>query len=225
MTRYVAYLRVSTARQGASGLGLGAQRMAVGQFIGRVGGELVAEVQEVESGRKNDRPRLLEALALCRVHGATLLIAKLDRLARNVAFIANLMEAGIEFVACDMAAANRLTIHVLAAVAEHEQEMISSRTKAALAAAKMRGVKLGTPGNLKRQSEGSLAGNRSRAVSAQLRAKDLKAVVRDVQVTGECSLRKLAQVLNDRMIPAPRGGSWSGAQVRRLLIDQSKLDQ
>ncbi len=136
MVKYVAYHRVSTAKQGASGLGLEAQRMAVEQFMARTSGTLVAEVQEIESGGKNDRPRLAEALTLCRVHGATLIIAKLDRLARNVHFISGLMEAGVDFVACDMPMANRLTIHVLAAVAEHEREMISARTKAALAAAK-----------------------------------------------------------------------------------------
>ncbi|MBB6249520.1 recombinase family protein [Nitrospirillum iridis] len=217
MTRYVAYLRVSTARQGASGLGLEAQRMAVGQFIGRLGGKLVAEVQEVESGRKNDRPRLLEALALCRVHGATLLIAKLDRLARNVAFIANLMEAGIEFVACDMPAANRLTIHVLAAVAEHEREMISARTKAALAAAKARGVKLGSPDNLANRLAGSRAGNQKKTNAAQQRAADLKPVIQEIDAAGGCSLRQIARALNDRAVRAPRGGSWSATQVRRLL--------
>ena len=126
--KYVAYIRVSTAKQGASGLGLEAQRMAVDQFMARMSGTLVAEVREIESGGKNDRPRLADALTLCRVHGGTLIIAKLDRLARNVHFISGLMEAGVDFVACDFPQANRLTIHVLAAVAEHEREMISART-------------------------------------------------------------------------------------------------
>src|SRR5580700_11372561 len=144
MASYVAYYRVSTDRQGASGLGLDAQRQAVARFIGA--GQLVAEFTEIESGRRHtNRPRLLAALAECRKRRAVLLIARLDRLARNVAFIANLMESGVDFVAVDMPTANRLTIHILAAVAEHEREMISQRTKAALAAAKQRGTRLGNP--------------------------------------------------------------------------------
>jgi hypothetical protein len=116
---------------------------------------LVEELVEVESGKRNDRPELAKALAACRVHGATLLIAKLDRLARNVAFISNLMQAGVEFVAVDFPQANRLTVHSLAAVAEHEHEMISARTKAALAASKARGVPLGNPANLKDRAKGT----------------------------------------------------------------------
>ena len=142
MADFVAYYRVSTDRQGASGLGLDAQRQAVACQVN--GGQLVAEFTEIESGRRHtNRPQLLAALEECRKRRATLLIARLDRLARNVAFIANLMESGADFIACDMPQANRLTIHILAAVAEHEREMISQRTKAALAAAKARGTKLG----------------------------------------------------------------------------------
>jgi DNA invertase Pin-like site-specific DNA recombinase len=143
-SRFVAYYRVSTDRQGASGLGLEAQRQAVARYLGR--GRLLAEFTEVESGRRHtNRPELLTALALCRKWRAVLVIARLDRLARNVAFIANLMESSVDFVACDMPQANRLTIHILAAVAEHERELISQRTKAALAEAKRRGTKLGNP--------------------------------------------------------------------------------
>src|SRR3954451_12657380 len=141
--KWVAYYRVSTAKQGANGLGLDAQREAVAGHLDGGKWQLAAEFTEVESGRKNDRPELAKALATCRRTGATLVIAKLDRLARNVAFVSNLMEAGVEFVAVDFPTANRLTIHILAAVAEHEREMISARTKAALAAAKARAVKLG----------------------------------------------------------------------------------
>jgi DNA invertase Pin-like site-specific DNA recombinase len=144
MNLFVAYYRVSTDKQGKSGLGLDAQRQAVTYFVnGR--GEIRAEFTEIESGRKNDRPQLLEALATCRRLKATLVIARLDRLARNVAFISNLMESRVDFVAVDMPEANRLTIHILAAVAEHEREMISKRTKAALQVAKMRGIRLGNP--------------------------------------------------------------------------------
>jgi DNA invertase Pin-like site-specific DNA recombinase len=143
MQGFVAYYRVSTDRQGQSGLGLDAQRAAVAGFVGAR--ELIAEFTEVESGKRADRPQLAAALELCRRQRAMLVIAKLDRLARNVAFIANLMESGVEFTAVDMPYANRLTLHILAAVAEHEREMISARTKAALAAARARGVRLGRP--------------------------------------------------------------------------------
>src|SRR5271165_4697682 len=145
MTHFVAYYRVSTDRQGASGLGLDAQRQAVGRHLAGKG-DLAAEYTEIESGRRDaNRPQLRAALEECRKRRAVLLIARLDRLARNVAFIANLMNSDVEFVAVDMPQANRLTIHILAAVAEHEREMISQRTKAALAAAKARGIKLGNP--------------------------------------------------------------------------------
>ena len=140
---FVSYLRVSTARQGISGLGLEAQRAAVAGFLNGGDWTLVQEVLEVESGKRNDRPALATALKLCRKHRATLVIAKLDRLARNVAFISNLMESGVEFVAVDMPQANRFVVHILPAVAEQEAEAISKRTKVALAAAKARGTKLG----------------------------------------------------------------------------------
>jgi DNA invertase Pin-like site-specific DNA recombinase len=144
MKIFIAYYRVSTDRQGQSGLGLDAQRAAVAAFVaGR--GDLVGEFTEVESGRRSDRPELHRALDLCREKRAVLVIAKLDRLARSVAFISNPMESGVEFVAVDMPQANRLTLHIPAAVAEHDREMISQRTKAALAAAKARGTKLGNP--------------------------------------------------------------------------------
>src|SRR5688572_7815435 len=128
-----AYYRVSTDRQGKSGLGLEAQQQAVRDYLNGGRWQLVAEVVEVESGKRSDRPKLQEALRLCRLHGATLVIAKLDRLARNVNFVSNLMESGVDFVAVDFPQANRLTVHILAAVAEHEAEAISARTKAALA--------------------------------------------------------------------------------------------
>src|SRR5580704_1542251 len=140
---FVAYYRVSTQRQGRSGLGLEAQQKAVRDYLNGGDWRMVGEFVEVESGRRKDRPRLAEALSMCRVHGAKLIIAKLDRLARNVAFISTLMDSGVDFEAADFPQANRLTIHILAAVAEHEARMISERTKAALAAAKRRGVKLG----------------------------------------------------------------------------------
>ena len=148
---------------GRSGLGLEAQRRRCSDYLDGGKWTLVAEVVEIESGKRDDRPKLAEALALCRLTGATLVIAKLDRLARNVAFISNLMESGVDFVAVDFPQANRLTVHILAAVAEHEAEMISERTKAALAAAKARGVQLGGDrGNRTRPGPG-----RTRAIIAR----------------------------------------------------------
>src|SRR3954454_15415444 len=141
--RFISYLRVSTAQQGASGLGLEAQRAAVTDYLNGGKWKLVDEVVEIESGKRNDRPALATALRLCRKHRATLVIAKLDRLARNVAFIANLMESGVEFVAVDMPQATKFTVHIMAAVAEQEAEAISKRTKAALEAAKVRSKVLG----------------------------------------------------------------------------------
>jgi DNA invertase Pin-like site-specific DNA recombinase len=142
---FCTYYRVSTDKQGITGLGMEAQRDAVARYV-QSRGQIVAEFIEVESGKRHtNRPQLLAALVECRKRRAVLLIARLDRLARNVAFIANLMDSDVEFVAVDMPHANRLTIHILAAVAEHEREMISQRTKAALAAAKARGKKLGNP--------------------------------------------------------------------------------
>ena len=145
MAAFIAYYRVSTDRQGASGLGLEAQRAAVKAFIGR-SDKLIAEYKEVESGKRHDnRPQLLAALAECKKRKATLVIAKLDRLSRNVKFISTLMDGDVDLVCCDMPQATRLTLHIMAAMAEHEREMISTRTKAALAAAKKRGVRLGNP--------------------------------------------------------------------------------
>src|SRR5829696_4003827 len=156
--RFISYLRVLTDRQGRSGLGVEVQRKAVEDYLNGGSWTLVAEFVEVESGKRNDRPKLQEALRMCRLHGAKLVIAKMDRLARNVALISNLMESGADFVAVDFPQANRLTVHILAAVAEHEAEAISTRIKEALAAAKARGKKLGTPENLRNHDLGRALG-------------------------------------------------------------------
>lgn len=214
----VAYLRVSTARQGASGLGLEAQRAAVQGFAAAGSHTIVAELVEVESGGKADRPQLAAALSVCRLHRATLVIAKLDRLARNVAFIANLMDGGVEFVACDMPHANRLTLHLMAAMAEHEREMISQRTKAALAAAKARGVKLGNPGGAKHLGEGA---KRAAALSAAKRSLNARqhdlavaSAIAAAQQAGFVTAPAVARQLNLRLIPAPSGGVWNRTQMR-----------
>jgi DNA invertase Pin-like site-specific DNA recombinase len=218
-TQFVAYYRVSTKRQGASGLGLDAQREAVRRFV--AGGDLVAEFEEVESGKRIDRPALDAALRECRLRGATLVIAKLDRLARNVAFLSRLMETGIDFRAVDMPDANRLMLHVMSAMAEHEREMISVRTKAALQAAKARGTKLGgRRGTTRIEDHGDAGRRRSaevRSARSSARAAEINAVLADLRAGGVNSLKGLAHALNDRSISAPRGGEWSAGQVRRVI--------
>jgi len=216
--KFVSYLRVSTARQGASGLGLEAQRAAVTGYLNGGDWKLVQEVLEVESGKRNDRPALADALRLCRKHRATLVIAKLDRLARNVAFISNLMESDVEFVACDMPQANRFVVHILAAIAEHEAEAISKRTKAALVAAKARGAQLGGRRvTRERWAEIGLEARLARTAEAAKRAADLLPVIRSIQDAGAVSLRQIAAGLNERNITTPRGEEWSAVQVQRAL--------
>lgn len=222
--RFIAYYRVSTARQGRSGLGLEAQRAAVQEYLNGGRWSLIEEVTEIESGKRSDRPQLARALAACRVRNATLIIAKLDRLARNVAFIANLMDSRVDFVAADMPQANRLTVHVLAAIAEHEAAAISTRTKDALARARARGKILGGDrGNLPAVAKaGAKASVAARRATAATRAQDLSAIVADLRREGHTSLRQLAQGLNAREIPAPRGGEWQAAQVARVLRQMSE---
>jgi DNA invertase Pin-like site-specific DNA recombinase len=215
--RFVAYYRVSTARQGKSGLGLEAQQQAVREHLNGGNWTLVGEFVEVESGKRADRPKLAEAIKACRLRGAKLIIAKLDRLARNVAFISNLMESGVEFEAVDFPQANRLTIHIMAAMAEHEAKMISDRTKAALAAAKRRGVKLGGDRGARLTAQARAAGRAALQAKAQARADDLAATVKELQAAGAESLRAIAEGLEARGIPAARGGKWSAVQVSRLL--------
>jgi DNA invertase Pin-like site-specific DNA recombinase len=191
----------------AGPIGLEAQRSAVAGFVGVR--ELVAEFTEVESGKRADRPQLAAALELCR-RRAMLVIAKLDRLARNVAFIANLMEAGVEFTAVDMPSANKLTLHILAAVAEHEREMISARTRAALAAARARGVKLGRPDRETRHMRTA----RSAKVAA-FRATVLPEVRR---LIGQgMSQRQIAAELNRRGLTTYAGRPWRVQHVNSLL--------
>ncbi len=211
MADFIAYYRVSTDRQGASGLGLEAQRAAVARFAGA--GRIVAEFTEIESGKRHtNRPQLLAALQDCRKRRAILLIARLDRLARNVAFIANLMESKADFVACDMPTANRLTIHILAAVAEHERDMISQRTKAALAAAKARGTKLGNP----RLAEARKKARKVRERKFPPPAPETVALMTSLRAQGK-TLRAIAGELNRLNIHPPRGREWYASSVRNKL--------
>ena len=214
--KLIAYYRVSTPKQGKSGLGLEAQRAAVQAFIN--GGKLIAEFTEVETGKNNNRPKLAEAIRACRIYGATLVIAKLDRLSRNAHFLLGLKEAGIDFICADMPNANRLTVGIMAMVAEEERRMISERTKAALAAAKARGVKIGGDrGSIPSKAARRLAGESvRRRVTA--RARDLAPIIRTLQANGSDSLRAIAKGLNDKGVPTASGrGRWNAELVSRVL--------
>ena len=216
---WVAYYRVSTEKQGRSGLGLDAQRAAVVCHVAQCGGRLTGEFVEVESGRKKDRPQLAAALVAARAHRAVLVIAKLDRLARNVHFVSGLMESGVEFVAADMPTVNRLTVHILAAVAEEEARMISARTKAALAAAKARGVALGNPNLRAGSPEQARAANAVKAERALARVGDLLPLIEQARRAGATTLQQLAAALVARGVPTPSGRSvrWHPVQVARML--------
>ena len=220
--KFLSYLRVSTAGQGVSGLGLEAQRAAVTTYLNGGNWKLIREVIEIESGKRSDRPQLAEAIRLCKLHKATLIIAKLDRLARNVHFISGLMESGVEFVAVDMPQANRFTVHIMSAVAEQEAEAISKRTKAALAAAKARGTQLGGRrvsaerfADIARSAQPKAQAANS-AKAAKKRAEVIPAI-EALQAEGITTLRALAAGLNEREIEAPRGGQWTAMQVQRVL--------
>ncbi|GJE59222.1 recombinase family protein [Methylobacterium trifolii] len=178
----------------------------------------VAEVVEVESECHDNRPRLSEAMGLCRLHGATLVIAKLDRLSRDAAFLLNLQKAGVRFVAADMPEANELVVGIIACVAEAKRKMISVRTKVALAAAKARGARFGTPGNLASHDVGQARSQALRTARARDRARDLAPVIDAIRAGGAVSQGKIAAELNARGVPAPRGGAWSPAQVWQALV-------
>jgi DNA invertase Pin-like site-specific DNA recombinase len=223
--KIVAYHRVSTIRQGTSGLGLEAQTKAIEDFAHARKAEVVASFTEVESGRNNRRPELGKALHLAKVTGATLLIAKLDRLSRNAVFLLTLRDSGVKFVAADMPDANDLTVGIMALVAQQEREAISKRTKEALAAAKARGTKLGNPNGaaaLRRAGKGNAAGVRAIQTKADDHASDLAPVVNSLHLEGITSLGGMATALNERGMLTPRGGHWHKSSVRNLL---SRLDR
>jgi len=217
--RFVSYLRVSTQRQGQSGLGLEAQREAVAKFLSGGDGQLVGEFVEVESGKRNDRPELTKALEMAKAQGATLVIAKLDRLGRNVAFVANLIESGVELVAVDNPTANRMMLQMLAVFAESEAKAISERTKAALAAAKARGVKLGwsIPGREAEQAKASAKAVAARQANAASHARNTLPIVADIIANGIKSHRAIADALNARGIKSARGGRWHRSSVANVL--------
>jgi DNA invertase Pin-like site-specific DNA recombinase len=223
--KFVAYFRVSTGKQGKSGLGLEAQRAAVTAYLNGGDWKIVAECTEVESGKREDnRPMLAEAFKACRVHRATLVIAKLDRLGRDAHFLLGLQKAGVEFVCVDDPHMTPLTLGIRAVVAQHERELISKRTKDALAEAKKRGKKLG---GRRYNSKGKVvAGSaKARAVATRVRqersaqrATDLAPTIQAIQGGGATSLRAIAAKLNEAGIPTARGqGTWSAVQVARVL--------
>lgn len=223
MTRIVAYYRVSTSKQGNSGLGLEAQKEAVSSYAGVNGLEIISEFMEVESGKDNNRPKLAEALDLCEITGARLTIAKLDRLSRNVAFLSGLMEAKVKFTACDNPEATELTIHILAAVAQAERKAISERTKAALKAAKARGQVLGNPRLAEARAIIDIKAASSKATQARVDASKARAgkvmrVIEKARQTGADTLQSIAEYLNTHTaIKTPRGSVWTKSSVKRVI--------
>jgi DNA invertase Pin-like site-specific DNA recombinase len=212
--RFVSYLRASTDKRGTSGLGLDDQREAVTIYLNGGDWQLVGEVVEIESGKNSDRPQLAKALELCHLTDATLVVAKLGRLARKAAFIANLMESGVPFVACDMPHAKPFELHIRASLAEEEARLISQRTKAALAQARQRGVKLGG-------YRGGPVVDHNKATEARQKVADafaasLVPMVREMR-NGGLSLAQIAAALTDKGIRTARGGEWAPATVRNLL--------
>jgi len=222
----VAYYRVSTRRQGESGLGLDAQRAAVLEHCRATGGELLAEFTEVESGTCRTRPKLAAACRLAKSRKATLVVAKLDRLARNVSFLSSLMDSKLDFVACDIPLANRMTIQILAAVAEHEAAMIGQRTRVALQAAKARGTLLGShrpghwDGHEQARKEGQAKGSRASAELRRAEAReayvDIVPTLRELAESGY-PLAKIADRLNESGITTREGGKWRPMSVSRVM--------
>jgi DNA invertase Pin-like site-specific DNA recombinase len=218
--KIVAYLRVSTARQGRSGLGLDAQRSAIQAYADTKRATQMKEFVEVESGKNNTRPKLTEALHLAKVTGSVLVIAKLDRLSRNAAFLLTLRDSGVKFIAADMPDANELTVGIMALVAQQEREAISKRTKEALEAAKRRGVVLGNPNGadaLRRAAKGNTAGVQAIKSNADAHAEDLRPVLAGLAEEGITSLGGITKALNQRGIQTPRGRAWYKTSVANLI--------
>jgi DNA invertase Pin-like site-specific DNA recombinase len=238
--RTVNYYRVSTAKQGRSGLGEEAQRAAIAAFCAARGCEHMGEFVEVESGKRDDRPELMKALHRAKVTGATLVIAKLDRLSRNVAFLAKLQDTGVKFMAVDMPEANELTIHIMAAMAQHERKAISQRTRDALTAAKARGTKLGNPdgaaafggsrelranrpapvnrdAHIAARAGGNVAAVDAIKAKAAAFASDVAPIITEIQSEGYTSLRAIAAELNARGIMTARNGKWGPQSVSDIM--------
>ena len=219
MTKFVAYYRVSTAQQGKSGLGLEAQEHTTAAYLSSVGGELIESYTDVESGSKDNRPELQRALRKCRLTGATLIIAKLDRLSRNRRFLMDLQESSISFVCCDMPEANSFTVGILACMAQYERELISERTKAGLKAAKARGVRLGNPNlDLVRNTD-TTAARAAWIGKATARNLEIKQIIGELQAesVAPMSLREVADKLNEAGYTTSRGAKFHATSVNRVL--------
>jgi DNA invertase Pin-like site-specific DNA recombinase len=226
--KFVAYYRVSTQRQGASGLGLAAQKHAVESYLNGGRWKLVGEYTEVESGRSDSRVQLQKAIASCRVYGATLVVAKMDRLSRSTLFLVTLRDSKVRFLAVDNPTANDMTVTILAAVAENESKAIGERTHAAMQAAKRRGVRFGNPNHFTTaaRKKGPRVSAERRAAEARRHASDLRVEIEDLRNNGARSLRELAAGLNAKAIPtasswqrrkATTGTGWTAMGVKRLL--------
>lgn len=224
--KIVSYLRVSTAKQGQSGLGLEAQKTAIDAYVTSKQAKVLETYTEIESGKNNERPKLAEALHLAKVTGATLVIAKLDRLSRNASFLLDLRDSGVDFVATDLPDANRLTVGIMALIAEQEREAISKRTKDALAEAKKRGQKLGNPNGasaLRRANKGNSASLTAIKANADKHAVHLQKVIKSLASEGIVSLGAIATALNDRSMITVRGGAWYKSSVSNLIKRISTL--
>lgn len=214
MTKYVAYFRVSTTKQGQSGLGLEAQQEAVKQYANSI----IHSFTEIESGKNDSRIQLAAAIELCRTSGSALLIAKLDRLSRDAAFLMTIRKSGVDIVAADMPNASTLEFGIKAIFAQHEREEISKRTKVALAAAKARGVKLGT----KSPAISSAAGVAALQANAEQFALTVLPIIRDLKAAGYTSLRQIAAALTERKVQTVRGSiNWSASQVSNIIAREA----
>jgi len=211
--KFVSYYRVSTSKQGLQGLGIEAQKQSVARYLTSLDCELLGSFEEVESGANNKRPQLTAALQLAKAKKAILVIAKLDRLSRNAAFLLRLQESGVDFVACDMPNADKLSVGIIALLAQRERELISTRTAQGLAVAKQRGVKLGNPNAAKAWTSAVRAIKERKAEFAKTALKS----IREIQSTGVDTLARLADCLNKRGEQTARGGKWTATAVKRVL--------
>ena len=218
MKTFVSYIRVSTQKQGRSGLGLEAQQQAVTDYLRSHGGDLIGQFSEVESGSRDDRPELHKALRACRLKGATLLIAKLDRLSRNHRFLVELQDSTVNFICCDMPDANRLTIGLMANIADYERQLISERTRAAMTAAKARGVVLGNPRLAECRYTDTQKATAARVIKSQAYKSAILEVITEMEIEqgGFLSAKEVAKRLNESGYQTPRGGEWSHTQVLRV---------
>jgi len=211
--KFVSYYRVSTTKQGIDGNGMEAQKNAVGRYLASLGCELLGTFEEVESGANNKRPQLQAALQLAKSKKAVLIIAKLDRLSRNAAFLMQLQDSKVDFIACDMPNADKLSIGIIALLAQRERELISDRTKQGLEVAKARGAVLGNPNPAASLQKGRKAIQERKQGFAAVALKS----IREIQSTGVESLTRIAVCLNKRGEQTPRGGKWTATAVKRVL--------